>query len=550
MSYKGMGKISITLVATLLFFSLASFRCLILAGDPHSAYYSSDNDKVFWFIHASDIHMGMAGNQDIENLEWIVSEAKDVIDPEFIVITGDLTDSTNGSVLGMPDGPWQDEWDEYRQILEANGVDETFYYDIPGNHDHYNDPTFAYYLNNSIQGRATGQMQISWTRDFPFGKYHFIGICTAGNDGAAFSLTPPYFGDNAGLDADELAFINNELENNQDSDITLIFGHHQIKPRSWPLTSADEWTETALSYGADEFVELMDDFGVSMYGYGHSHLYREELFTENMTEGVYYLNAASLGESSENHYNIVAIDCNGISAAPQSINTWPAVLITAPLDKLYGIANNPYRYRIPNSDSNPIRALVFDLNPVTQVQYRIDGTGAWYPMESVGTAPLWEAQWDDTSLPDGDHTIEVQAFGTTTRTDAITVEYDFSAPTVISTNPSDSVTEVDVDMRITATFSRAMDSSTLTTDTFLIHDGSTHISGTVSFSDTICTFAPTTGLNYGTTYTASITTSARDLSGKALETEFMWSFTTESEEEWYEQLCFISTAAHGFRMDR
>ena len=416
-----MGKKSISVFAAFLFLFLASLNCTAIAGDPHSAFYSSDNDKVFWFILVSDVHIGAANGNGSDNLEWIVTEAMDVINPVFIVNSGDLTDSTNGDPLGLPDGPWHEEWDEYRQILLTNGVDEDCYYDIPGNHDHYNDENFEYYLNYSIQGKATGQTQISWTREFDFGKYHFVGINTAGNDGAAFSLLPPYFGDNAGLDSNELNFIENELEQNIDADITLIFGHHPIKRLSSEETSEglEGLTVTFLSHGADELIELLDDYGILMYGYGHTHLYSEDFFSYDMTEGVIYFNVASLGKSSENLYNIVAIDCNGISTVPLAVGTWPAVLITAPLDKNLGIIDNPFTYNIPSSGSNPIRALVFDKNPVTDVQYRIDQTGDWHPMTRVANNPyLWEAECS-ISLSGGDHTVEVRAVGSTTRTDII-----------------------------------------------------------------------------------------------------------------------------------
>lgn len=416
-----MGKRSISKFATLLIFFIFGFNCPLIASDPYSTYYSSDNDKVFWVIFVSDTHIGVGGNQDSENLTWIVTEARSVINPEFIVVGGDLTDSTNGNILNVPDGPWQEEWDEYRKILERNGVNSSFYYDIPGNHDHYNDQNFAYYLNNSIQGRATGQTQISWTREFDFGKYHFLGINSAGNDGAAFSVLPPNFGDNAGLDDNELEFIRDELEQNKDTDITLIFGHHPIETQLSNVVT--------LSYGDDELIELLDGYGILMYGYGHTHVYGEEFFTRDMTEGVFYLNVASLGKSSENHYNIIAIDCNGISTVSQNVKVWPAVLITAPLDKNLGVVNNPYTYDVPSSGSNPIRALVFDINPVTQVQYTIDEVGDWYPMTRVEANPyLWEAECA-TSLSEGNHTIVVRATGSTTRYDSI--------PTPISHNNRD-----------------------------------------------------------------------------------------------------------------
>jgi 3',5'-cyclic AMP phosphodiesterase CpdA len=281
-------------------------------------------------------------------------------------------------------------------------VDASFYYDIPGNHDEYNDGHFAYYLANSIQGQATGQTQISWERDFTFGKYHFLAINTADNTGAPFSISWPY-GDYAGLDTQELAFIGNDLQTHGDADLTLIFGHH-------PLAPTGNSTDTYVYYGGDEFISLMDSNGTSLYGYGHTHEYSEDFFTQNMREGVFYFSVASLGKSSDNNYTIMAIDCNGLSATTQTVGTWPVVLITAPMDRYLGGTANPYAYAVPNGSSNPIRALVFDKNQILSVQYRIDGGSSWVSMNLATTNPyVWEALWDASALAEGEHHIEVKA---------------------------------------------------------------------------------------------------------------------------------------------
>jgi predicted MPP superfamily phosphohydrolase len=130
-------------------------------------YYYPNADRLFWFMFISDTHIG-ANSTCAENLTWAVNEARQVIAPQFIVNTGDLTDSTDGGLI--PDGPYQAEWDRYRQILESAGINSSFYYDMPGNHDEYNDGTLAYYRANSIQGRATGLTQPSWTRQFSYGS--------------------------------------------------------------------------------------------------------------------------------------------------------------------------------------------------------------------------------------------------------------------------------------------------------------------------------------------------------------------------------------------
>jgi hypothetical protein len=399
---------------------LAVFLCPLFGLDSIAlavapAEYSSDNDRIFWYIHISDTHIGTRGNQDSSNLNWIVATAKNIIEPEFIVASGDLTDSTNGNWFGWPNGPHQQEWNEYNSILVGH-VDASDYYDLPGNHDAYNDQYFDYYINNSIQGVATGQTQISWTRDFVFGTYYFVGVNTAGNDGRPFSLSWPY-GDYAGLDTVELDFIEARLieADTQQADLIIIYGHHAFSDHGIS-------TEIYLNYGASEFIQLMDQNDVPMYGYGHSHELREEFYSTGMDPGIFYFNVASLGKSSDNQYNITAIDCNGISTVTQAVNTWPVVLITAPLDRYLGGVVNPYVYDVPNSNTNPIRALVFDTGSVTQVRYRIDGVGDWYFMtqENPNNSYLWEAVWDASALL-GDHTIEVQATGSSTRSDSITV---------------------------------------------------------------------------------------------------------------------------------
>ena len=374
-----------------------------IAGDPHSAFYGPANDRIFWFIQTSDTHIGTSGSQDSNNLSWIVNQARQVIDPSFILVTGDLTDSTDANWLGWPDGPHQAEWDAYKNIIASSGIPEDQYYDIPGNHDAYNDQDFSYYLNNSIHGRATGRTQASFVRTLGFGTYHFLGINTADNTGDGFSLTWP-FGDYAGLDSSELSFISTEMAKYPDSDLTMVFGHH-------PLFDTGNADDTYVYYGLPSFLSFMDQSYSSLYGYGHTHDASEAFYVPDagQHEGFHYFNVASLGKSSSNQYTIMAIDCNGLSSKINTVGSWPAVLITAPLDEGLG-GLNPYGYAVPAAASNPIRALVFDANTVTSVQYRVDGSTSWFPMNRVAANPrLWEALWDAASLAAGLHTLEVKA---------------------------------------------------------------------------------------------------------------------------------------------
>ncbi len=103
-------------------------------------------------------------------------------------------------------------------------------------------------------------------------------------------------------------------------------------------------------------------------------------------------------------------------------------------------------------------------------------------------------------------------------------------PTVAVTVPANGATNVNVSSALTATFSLAMDSTTITTSTFTLSttSGGTSIAGSVSYnaSTSIATFTPNSALAYSTSYTATITTGAKSSNEAPLASNYMWTFTT------------------------
>ncbi len=87
-------------------------------------------------------------------------------------------------------------------------------------------------------------------------------------------------------------------------------------------------------------------------------------------------------------------------------------------------------------------------------------------------------------------------------------------------------TGVPINTKISTTFTKAMDPSTLTTSTFTVKQGSTPVSGSVTCTGLMAVFAPSTNLMSNTEYIATITTGARDVDGSAMSTDYVWSFTT------------------------
>ncbi|MGD0088696.1 MAG: ice-binding family protein [Planctomycetota bacterium] len=106
------------------------------------------------------------------------------------------------------------------------------------------------------------------------------------------------------------------------------------------------------------------------------------------------------------------------------------------------------------------------------------------------------------------------------------VASDTSAPFVTSTYPANGAASAPINFPITATFNKAMDPLTITPTTFTLAQGTTPVTGTVSYAGTTATFTPAGNLVVNTSYTATITTGAADLAGIDLASPFTWSFTT------------------------
>ena len=103
-----------------------------------------------------------------------------------------------------------------------------------------------------------------------------------------------------------------------------------------------------------------------------------------------------------------------------------------------------------------------------------------------------------------------------------------SIPAVTSTDPAAGATNVVLNKIITATFNKAMDPATINATTFLLKQGATVITGTVSYTANTASFAPSVPLSPNLLYSATITTGAKDPTGNALAADYNWTFTTST----------------------
>jgi len=201
----------------------------------------------------------------------------------------------------------------------------------------------------------------------------------------------------------------------------------------------------------------------------------------------------------------------------------------------------------PTDDNTPTFTgmAIDELSNIASVEYQV-GTGSWRvwveanPVDGAFDSPSESYTFTIPALADGGYTVYVRATdaaspaNTTAEADHANDSFtiDTAAPTVSSTSPTSGATGVALTEVVTATFSEAMDASTITTGSFTLKIGSTPVSGSVSYNSgtNTATFAPAANLAEDTTYTASLTTAVADVAGNALGAEYSWSFTTTTDD--------------------
>ena len=213
-----------------------------------------------------------------------------------------------------------------------------------------------------------------------------------------------------------------------------------------------------------------------------------------------------------------------LTAVPGEDNTPPTVSITALTPD-------------PTSDNTPtLTGTATDTESnISSVEYKVDD-GSWTAATASDGAfdSLSEGYTFTTAaLSDGAHTVYVRAADSVPNTtaeadyasDSFTV--DATAPSVSSTSQVADATNITVGAVITATFSEAMDASTITTSSFTLDS----VAGSVSYDSGTytATFTPSANLSYSTTYTATLSIAITDAAGNPLASAYSWSFTTEPE---------------------
>src|SRR5450432_1653585 len=209
---------------------------------------------------------------------------------------------------------------------------------------------------------------------------------------------------------------------------------------------------------------------------------------------------------------VFAAGCKKVLEEPGSIGVCPIVVSTDPADAATGVSLSKTINAVFNEAMKPstINTTTFTLKAgTTAIQGVITYTGITATFSPTGiltpntkyTGTITTGAKD----PAGSAMIADYVWSFTTG-----AAPDITPPIIISTDPVDAQAGVLPDKKIAATFNEAMNPLTINDVTFVLKQGVTAVAGIVTYSGTTAVFPPSSNLTTNTTYTATITTAAKD----------------------------------------
>ncbi|KAH3756655.1 transmembrane protein 62-like [Pelomyxa schiedti] len=327
-------------------------------------------DGVMWFVHVTDLHISMFEPAPAENFNVFCNETLRVINPGFIVVTGDLCDSW-AEESGFHTQQHKEEWELYRSILDKNGIPTNFtYWDTLGNHDVFgvlgpkDDNLYA--RQYSVAGALIENDVFEHVYRTSFGSYRivfFIGLW--GGAGLSLSIDGP-------ITRESVETLKNILANDTDPTTGLKEEAHHFPITAW------------------------------LVGHIHSTGYDAHYNRLSLE-----LSLADFQEQTA--YRVIGLDHDMFSFQEGFLDEWPLILVTNPKDALFLSQRDPISVmRV----STHIHCLVFAPFPVS-VSVSIDGVELCHVMDRVGSSSLYTCPWSPT-LYTNLHKITVTAWFNTT----------------------------------------------------------------------------------------------------------------------------------------
>jgi hypothetical protein len=242
-------------------------------------------------------------------------------------------------------------------------------------------------------------------------------------------------------------------------------------------------------------------------------------YTASISDNVENLAGQTIPDTHEWSFSTIAAPPGPDVTPPRVVNRTPEV----------DGENISVNTTVQISFNEPINLETLNSNTffVTSEESPVEGTVSYDnqvaifdPDEPLDFATSYTATLDETVEDTAGNAIDKDVRWTFT-TEAIP---DSRAPSVTSTEPADGQSDIATNSTISVMFSEAMDPESLNSTSFILRQGSTGISGSVSYANKVARFTPSGTLAFDNRYTATITTTASDLAGNPLNNNFSWRF--------------------------
>ncbi len=189
--------------------------------------------------------------------------------------------------------------------------------------------------------------------------------------------------------------------------------------------------------------------------------------------------------------------------------------VTATFSEAMGSASAIAAFSLTDVDSGtavPVQSVDYDvLNKILTLT----------PQGTLGANRLYQATVSTAAKDLSDNALAAD-YSWTFRSSA---KSDLTPPTVTSSAPANGAIGVGTNTAVAVSFSEAIDAGTLR-GAFSLSEGVNAVAGFTTYIGQAAVFNPTSPLSASTTYTATVSTAAKDLAGNVLETNYVWRFTT------------------------
>ncbi|KAI8064190.1 Metallo-dependent phosphatase-like protein [Gongronella butleri] len=398
-----------------------------LANDDDPIILTDSPDRLFYFVQISDLHVSKyrTKGHTLHFLQFIQSILPR-IKPEFVTVTGDLTDAKDHRRITSQQ--YLEEWQLYQQAIEQQPWTNTTWYDIRGNHDCFDLPSWQsranLYRTHGQQAHQVEQGQgiYSWQHKPAYGDYNFVAIDACPKRGPSRPFN--FFGYLTSSTMDRLVSAITAPANH-----TFVFSHYPTTTMVFGVSN-DGYTFRDLAkhysvYFCGHLHRLIAGIGDVLQSYDVSTKSLELELGDMKDHGMYrivavdhdmvsFVDAAIPGAPNKPAPGqpLIPLTADSQVMWPGKINDIsPVILITNPKEARFAMDAKEPLWRMQTSTH--IRFLVFADSPPDQLVMDawIDGQQINATAQFVGNdkLPLWTIPWTPANYGRGPHQLIIRA---------------------------------------------------------------------------------------------------------------------------------------------